>query len=281
MPTREQKIDIPVDSGPIEGTLVTPGSLIPGVLFVHGWGGSQQQYLARAREIAALGCACLTFDLSGHAGTQPRRETVSREANLRDVLAAYDMLIRHPHVDPAAIAVVGSSYGGYLAAILTTLRRVKWLALRVPALYIDSGWELPKLQLHKDQNLHVYRRSFVPADTNRALRACAEFLGDVLLVESERDDIIPHTVITSYREACVLARSLTYRTIPGADHGLTDDTSQHAYTALLTQWLGEMLPSVRRDGDGDSTAATAAAARQAATQTVVAEHEPEAPPAAG
>ena len=46
--------------------------------------------------------------------TQPQRETVSRESNLRDVLAAYDTLAAHPSVDASAIAVVGSSYGGYL-----------------------------------------------------------------------------------------------------------------------------------------------------------------------
>jgi dienelactone hydrolase len=275
MPTREEKISIPVASGPLEGTLVTPGSLIPGVLFVHGWGGSQQQYLARAREIAALGCVCLTFDLTGHAGTNSQHATVSREANLRDVLAAYDLLARHPHVDPSSVAVVGSSYGGYLAAILTTLRPVKWLALRVPALYIDSGWELPKLQLHKEQDLRAYRRSFVPADSNRALRACAAFEGDVLIIESERDDTIPPEVIKSYREACLNVRSLTYRCMAGADHGLGDDASQRAYTALLTQWLGEMLPGARR-GEA-SAAATAAAATQAAAQTAVAEQEPEAP----
>ena len=64
------------------------------MLFVHGWGGSQEQYLARAREIAALGCICLTFDLRGHARTEPQHETVTREDNLRDVLAAYDVLAR-------------------------------------------------------------------------------------------------------------------------------------------------------------------------------------------
>ena len=272
MPAREQKVDIPVASGSIEGTLVTPGALIPGVLFVHGWGGSKQQYLARAREIAALGCVCLTFDLGGHAGTQPLRETVSRESNLRDVLAAYDVLARHSHVDSSSIAVVGSSYGGYLGAILTTMRPVKWLALRVPALYIDSGWEIPKLQLHKDQDLPSYRRSFVPADSNRALRACVAFRGDVLLVESERDDTIPQAVIASYREACVHARSLTYRCMPGADHGLTDDASQLAYTTLLTQWMGEMLTDAR--GDRDKAAAAAKATREAATQAYVAAEAP-------
>ena len=275
MATREHKISIPIASGPLEGTLITPGSLIPGVLFVHGWGGSQQQYLARAREIAALGCVCLTFDLTGHAGTNSQHATVSRETNLRDVLAAYDVLAQHPHVDPSAVAVVGSSYGGYLAAILTAVRPVKWLALRVPALYIDSGWELPKLQLHKEQDLHAYRRSFVPADSNRALRACAVFGGDVLIVQSEHDGTIPPEVVTSYREACVKVRSLTYRCMGGADHGLSDEASQRAYTVLLTQWLGEMLPGARRDEV--SAATTAVAANQAAAQAAVADQEPEAP----
>jgi dienelactone hydrolase len=278
MPTRELTVDIAADAGRIEGTLVTPGTLMPGVLFVHGWGGSQQQYLARAREAAALGCVCLTFDLGGHAGTQPRREAVSRESNLRDVLAAYDVLAGHSHVDGASIAVVGSSYGGYLATILTEQRRVKWLALRAPALYIDSGWDVPKVQLHKDQDLHAYRRSFVPAGSNRALRACAQFRGDVLIVESERDDIVPRPVLTSYREACVQARSLTYRCIAGADHGLVDDASQRAYTALLTQWLGEMLAAER--GGDKRGAAGAASASMAAAQAAPAEQEQEAPPKA-
>ena len=278
MTVREHRIEIAVGAGRIDGTLVVPGVLIPGVLFVHGWGGSQQQYLARAREVAALGSVCLTFDLGGHAGTQPQRETVSRESNLRDVLAAYDTLSAHPDVDPSAIAVVGSSYGGYLATILTTLRPVAWLTLRVPALYIDTGWELPKLQLHKEQDLRSYRRSFVAAQTNRALRACAEFRGDVLLVESAHDDIVPPEVIRSYREACVQTRSLTYRCMADADHGLGDETSQRVYTALLVQWLGEMFANARRDRQ--DAPATPATARQTAVNVPVDQQEPEAPPKA-
>lgn len=258
MTTRDDKIDIPVNGGHIAGTLVTPGTLIPGVLFVHGWGGSQEQYIARAREIAALGCVCLTFDLRGHANTQPQRETVSRDSNLRDVLAAYDVLVRQRHVDPSAIAVVGSSYGGYLAAILTSMRPVKWLALRVPALYIDSGWEIPKLQLHKDQNLRAYRQTVVAAEDNRALRACAAFRGDVLIVESERDDVVPHPVIASYVDACVQARSLTYRVISDADHGLSQEPFQRAYSALLTHWLGEMVLGSREGAAASPALAPAA-----------------------
>ena len=253
MATRDDTLRIAVDDGHIDGTLVTPDTRVPGVLFVHGWGGSQEQYLARAREVAALGCVCLTFDLRGHAGTLPQHETVTRENNLHDMLAAYDVLAGHRAVDPSAIAIVGSSYGGYLAAILTSLRPVKWLALRAPALYMDNGWRLPKRQLHKEQDLATYRRSVVQPEDNRALRACAEYRGDVLLVESECDKIIPHAVICSYRDACVKSRSLTYRIMEGADHGLSEERWQRTYTALLVGWMTEMVMGARQGAEVTQT----------------------------
>ncbi|HWH84119.1 MAG TPA: alpha/beta fold hydrolase [Burkholderiaceae bacterium] len=245
MATHDEPVEISVDDDVIAGRFITPGTLIPGVLFVHGWGGNQEQYLARAREVAALGCVCLTFDLRGHAGTKLQYETVTREHNLRDVLAAYDRLAGRRHVDPAAIALVGSSYGGYLASVVTSLRPVRWLGLRAPALYIDTDWNSPKLALHREQDLIGYRRAFVPAANNRALRACAAFGGDVLLIESQFDDIIPPAVLNSYREACKSSRSLTYRLMDGADHGLTDEADQRAYTAVLVAWLREMIAGAR------------------------------------
>lgn len=246
MTTRDERVQIAVDSERIAGTFITPGTRIPGVLFVHGWGGSQAQYLARAREVAALGCVCLAFDLRGHAETLTLFQTVSREMNLRDVVAAYDTLVERPEVDSESIAVVGSSYGGYLAAILTTLRPVKWLGLRAPALYRDSLWEAAKLQLHKEQDLRTYRSHPVEAEENRALQACHAFRGDILLIESELDTIVPNTVLASYRKAAKEARSLTYRVIEGADHGLTQERDQLAYTLLLLKWLKEMIFSARK-----------------------------------
>jgi uncharacterized protein len=262
MPTRDDAINIEVDKERIAGTLVVPSTVVPGVLFLHGWGGSQEQYLARARETAALGCVALTVDFRGHARTRGQQDTVTREDNLRDALAAYDALAMERHVDASAIAVVGSSYGGYLGAILSTMRPVKWLALRAPALYPDAGWTKPKVQLHKDQELHAYRRRHIRAQENRALRACAAFEGDVLLVESENDDIVPHPVLASYRDACSNARSLTYRIIDGADHGLSEEPVQRAYTALLVNWLTEMVFGARQGGPTAQRAAHSGGARR-------------------
>jgi dienelactone hydrolase len=245
MSTRDDVIEIAVGEHRLAATLVTPATEIPGVLFLHGWGGSQTQYVVRARQVAALGCVCLTLDFRGHEKTNAQKQTVTREDNLQDVVAAYDVLASHPGVDADAIAVVGTSYGGYLAAILTSLRPVRWLALRVPALYKDSEWDVPKLKLRQMQDLETWRKQRVAAKGNRALAACAAFRGDVLVVESGRDTIIPHAVIESYREALKDAKSLTYRVIDNADHGLTDPACCEAYTALLVNWLTEMVAGAR------------------------------------
>jgi pimeloyl-ACP methyl ester carboxylesterase len=250
MTTRDEGIDITADGQSIAGTLVAPTTVIPGVLFVHGWGGGKEQYLARARQIAALGCVCLTFDLRGHARTKPQHETVTRSDNLRDVTAAYDELAGQRSVDSSAIALVGSSYGGYLAAILSSLRPVRWLALRAPALYRDEDWEVPKARLDKHA-LAAYRQRTLSAEENRALGACAVFEGDVLIVESQHDAVIPHAVIENYLAAFTNAHSLTYRVIEGADHGLSQESWQLAYTSLLVKWTREMLLGARA-GVGES-----------------------------
>jgi pimeloyl-ACP methyl ester carboxylesterase len=248
MSQRDESVEIAVDEEVIDGTLLTPDpppATAPGVLFLHGWGGSQEQYLSRGRAVASLGCVCLVCDLRGHVRSKWRREVVSREDNLRDCLAAYDRLIVACGVDPSAVGVVGSSYGGYLAAILTSRRAVRWLGLRAPALYEDDGWSLPKRWLHYDTDLVAFRQRAVPPEENIGLRASAAFRGDVLLVESEHDNVVPHPVIENYLSACVRARSLTYRVLEGADHGLSEEAWRSAYTTLLVSWLNEMTAGLR------------------------------------
>src|ERR1700716_2485522 len=118
---QERIVQLEVGKRQIAGTVISPEPMLEGMLFIHGWAGNQEQYLVRARQIAALGCVCLTFDLHGHAATSAFLATVTREENLADVVAAYDFLAGLPNVNANSIGVVGSSYGGYLAAILTAL----------------------------------------------------------------------------------------------------------------------------------------------------------------
>jgi len=246
MATHSDEIQIPVAGERVAGTIMTPGSNIPGVLFVHGWGGAQSYDLSRARMIAGLGCVCLTFDLRGHGATQEERQRVTREDNLLDLVSAYDRLVQHAAIDRRAIAVIGCSYGAYLATLLTTLRPVRWLALQAPALYRDTHWALPKYELDP-QDLASYRRTSITPAHNRALAACEQFTGDVLVVESEHDELVPHATIMNYRAAFARSHSLTHRIIDGADHGLTSKQSQQAYATILTRWATEMIVGARTE----------------------------------
>ena len=128
--------------------------------------------------------------------------------------------------------------------MLSVRRPVRWLALRVPALYWDEQWQLPKRQLDAAR-LAEYRRTPLRAQDNLALGACSEFRGDVLLVESEHDDFVPHTTLMSYRNAFDKAHSLSHRTMAGADHGLSEDRHQQAYTRILIDWVSEMVVGAR------------------------------------
>jgi pimeloyl-ACP methyl ester carboxylesterase len=246
--TRHNSIHIPVGDRSIAGTLVGPNHVMPGVMLVHGWDGSQEQYIARAHEIAALGCICLTFDLRGHANDRAARDAVTREDNLADMLAAYDVLVGHPSVDGQAVAVVGSSYGGYLATLLSTLRPVRWLGMRAPALYKDDDWSVPKRSLSRDE-LIAYRHSAIAPTSNRALAAAARFAGDVLLVESEFDTMVPHPVIKNYLDAFQQAHSMTYRVIKGADHSLSQPVWRRSYTQVLVHWMSEMVQGARQEAE--------------------------------
>lgn len=243
MKTAEQ-ITLTVDGQSLDGTVLTPAKLTPGVLFIHGWGGSQEQDLLRAEEIAQLGCVCFTFDLRGHARHDDDRNRVTRSDGLADVLAAYDFLVSQPGVDASAVAVVGTSYGGYLGALLTRQRPVAWLALRVPALYPDTDWDVPKALLDRTE-IDRYRSHFRAGHHDRALAACERFLGDVLIVESEHDDYVPHPTISSYMAAFRSSRSLNYRVLKGADHALRDEKQRQNYNRLLINWIESLVRESR------------------------------------
>jgi len=235
---------IAIDEHELAATVISPDTVIPGILFLHGWAGRQERDVERAKTISALGCVCLTFDMRGHGRTLASNRTVTRGENLDDAIAAYDELASLAMVEDGSIAVVGSSYGGYLATLLTEFRPVRWLALRAPALYRDSLWQAPKAQLDRS-DLQTYRSSLVALEDNRALRQSREFRGDVLLVKSERDTIVPHPTIASYQRAFINARSLTVRILDGADHALNEERHREAYNRLLTRWIREMVLGAR------------------------------------
>lgn len=212
-------------------------SLRPGLLVMPGWDDDgKRQYDDLKAELAQDAWLARRADLPDARWPAERRDSVTRGDNLQQVLADFDAL--SAVADPHAIAALGFSYGGYMAALLSAERPVHWLILRSPALYPDEHWTSPKAELDKHA-LDVYRRQLHGAQDNRALGSCARFRGHVLLIESEHDEVIPRQVIDSYAVALGQARSLTRHVLRGADHPLSAQSSRDAYHALVVDWLVE------------------------------------------
>jgi uncharacterized protein len=219
-------VRFPSSGRTLVGRVYAPGPSLAGVLFVHGLHSDQTGYKERAEPVTEqLGAVCLTFDLSGHGESDGSRWALSLRDHLADVTAAYDRLIAEPNVDPERIGVVGASYGGYLAALLTARRPVARLLLRAPVLYEDAELDAPLALREKREE---------PPAKSAALDAVASFRGPVLVVESEKDESVPHATIEAYRTAGSTAQ---HRLIPDAGHELNRPEWRAAFVAAILDFF--------------------------------------------
>lgn len=231
-------ISFGVNRQQLAGTLFFPNKSPknPALLFIHGWESNRGRYFERATQLSKVGFIVLTFDLRGHGDSPGKIKRLPISKHLDDVLAAYDLLVSQKSVAPTKIGVIGASYGGYLASILTAKRPVKWLVLRAPAIYKDSHFQFPKAQLN-EQEVKKYRLAKIHPKTNLALKSLTQFKADVLIVESEHDTSVPHQTIQNYLQSLKSAKSITHTIIKNADHSLTQPSWQKHFIKTLTSWI--------------------------------------------
>lgn len=118
----EIEVSYPSGALTVRGFLFLPPGTdtCPGVLFNHGGvSGVSDDVRRRGRDLARLGYVTLAPAYRGEGGSEGRVEVAAGEVD--DVLAAAHLLARHPRVDPARLAVTGSSHGA-LVSVLAAAR---------------------------------------------------------------------------------------------------------------------------------------------------------------
>jgi len=235
----QNSVSFTVQNEKIQGTLIQPENIskkLPAVLFIHGWTSSEKGYIPRAIAVSRLGFVCLTFSMRGHGESEGNLEHLSRQDHLEDCIAAYDYLTSQANVDKNKIHVVGASYGGYMASLLTAQHDSASLVLRAPALYPDDQFTTPTLHLIR-KNIQIYRQKNLSHQENKALAALHAYPNNVLLIESENDQDVPKPTTNNFAQAIRDPRKLTRIMIPGADHALTQPQWNQFFINTLVSWF--------------------------------------------
>lgn len=226
----------------LDGTLILPENIKPNgkaILFLHGWRSSEDGCIDRAKALAELGYICLTFNLRGHGNSTGDIHKLTRQDFLNDAILAYDYLKNQKRVDPDKIAVVGASFGGYLATLLTKKRPVRWLALRAPANYPNEGFEnmVQNQYIYETQTAKAWSQKQLDYRETISLQALHEYSHEVLLIESSNDIAVPHQAVQNYADAVTDQSKLTHIVMEGADHPLTEEKYKQKFIQILVDWF--------------------------------------------
>lgn len=214
----------------------------PAILFVHGWTSKKERNYQYAAGLSQLGYVCLLFDMRGHGKSEGDINSFTIKEFLSDVLAAYDYLIKIDGVDKENISAVGSSFGGYLIALLSAKRNIKNLVMRVPADYPNEDFnKLKTISSHEDESIMTWRKKSKQSSETYALDALSKFRGNVLLIEAELDDAIPHETIENYKNAIKDKSKLTSAFLKGAPHSIKEGKFRDDVEHILVEWFKDKI----------------------------------------
>lgn len=181
------------------------------------------------------GMNILAIDLSGHGDSPFNLDETRPGQHILEAIEAFDWLTaQHPQ---AKITVLGTSYGGYLAAYLTRYRSFDKLVLRTPAIYIPSDLYSLQPLIDRDYTSNVYRKDKQMVADHPLFKQASVFSGSTLLVVHEMDEDVPIETTDVYKNMF----SAEVYVAPGFKHSMRDASNPpegvQSYQNFLASWL--------------------------------------------
>jgi len=232
-----------------------------GLLYLHG--GPSSQYLYEwdifLQYLVASGYTVLCPNYRGSTGYGLDYERLNDfdwgGGDVQDCLAAADFLASLPEVDPARLAPIGPSYGGYLTNCLLAWDPQRRFACGV-SLYGDSNlltsWALCSLRLrHYTEaylgnpafNREVYRKGSPVQDADKVH-------APLLLLHGLLDDIVPPQGSQEWAKALREAgKTYEFTTYPEEPHGLLHQENRLDAWGRIERFLNWYLMPVKTGDD--------------------------------
>lgn len=231
-----------VNDNKLSGALFFPKELKPKnptIFFIHGWTGEKKRCYQYAKALVKFGYICFLFDMRGHGKSEGDRNKTTIKEFFDDVVAVYDYLITRKEIDVDNISVVGNSFGAYLAMLLSAKRKMNRLVLRAPANYPNDALLKLKTETSGTTNQSVFewrKKSKKPSETF-SLEAMSKFQGEVLIIEAENDDVVPHEAIENLRNSVEDKSKLSHEVIKNGPHSIRKGPFRDQVEEILTDWF--------------------------------------------
>src|ERR1700722_15942247 len=135
----EQRVTFKADGLTLAGVVRLPdggGERRPAFIVLHGFGSNMNagNVLKPCAMLGELGYVTLRFDMPGCGESEGEKGRLICPDQVGAVRQALSMLAQHSHVDPARIAVMGSSFGAAVAVYAGGVDQ------RIAAVISASGW---------------------------------------------------------------------------------------------------------------------------------------------
>lgn len=208
-----------------------------GVVLCQGYKGKRKRYGLLARDLLSRGLAVLAFDARG-SGESDGSGNESIADHFEDVLAAYDFLKGRPEVDQKRIGILGVSYGGYLASLLTEERPVASLLLDSPAIYEDAWWTRAVGNI-ANNDIQAFRHEGDLAGA-RVLKLLRRYSGPVRIVQHQLDEVVPARVVDAYVSATSQTSLREQIVLAGLGHSMTEDMAGK-FSEIVCEWFADTL----------------------------------------
>lgn len=238
-----QSVTIPVGNEKLSALLYVPevsnNLKLPSVVILHGRGSSKKRYADRGEALAKKGILTLIFDFRGCGESDGDFGKQTIEMGFEDATAGYEFLKNHPLCDNARIGVLGGSFGGYQAALLAGTYLILSLVLAAPAIYQDDWWNIVPESMDPGKK-ELYRKQSGFEGT-KSMNAISKYNGKILVMEHEKDEIVPHRVTEAYYQNALSAQLKEKKIIVNAPHALYDKTYVDQSINIVCDWFAKTL----------------------------------------
>ena len=237
--------DVFIQSGgrSLHGVFVAPeggeGSF-PVVLFIHGMTSSNAGYVEIVERLASVGIAGLALSLSGHGQSSGDFDGLSVDELVEDGVEAMKYLLDIPGLDSGRIGLMGTSVGAHICSMISREFPIRSMVLRAPAVYsLETGMMLLPDIMESEGTIFADLKDMLASVPT--IKAIWEFKGSLLVIASEKDQVIPDFISRAYVDNALEAKEKNYYTIVGAGHGLSEKIWREDFIDMTVGWFGERL----------------------------------------